>query len=118
MLAVAELCANRGIGLDKLVSIGNQAVLDFADYIDCLASDPQTRVIGLIIEGVKNGRRLRASLQRACRSKPVVALKLGRSENGQAATLAHTGTLAGKDEAFVSLFRQTGVALVEIYQAP
>jgi acetyltransferase len=112
MLAAAELCANRGVGLDKLVSIGNQAVVELADYLDYLASDPDTRVIGLIIEGVRDGRRFRASLERASRRKPVVVLKLGRSILGQAATLAHTGTLAGKDEAFVTAFRQTGAALV------
>ena len=61
MLAVAELCANRGIGLDKLVSIGNQAVIEIADYLDYLADDPETKVIGLIIEGVRNGRRFRDS---------------------------------------------------------
>ena len=112
MLAAAELCANRGIGLDKLVSIGNQAVIELADYVDFLAADPETRVIGLILEGVRNGRRFRAALERAARKKPVVVLKLGRSALGQAATLAHTGTLAGKDEAFVTLFRQCGAALV------
>ena len=112
MLAASELCANRGIGLEKLISIGNQAVIELADYIDYLAADEDTRVIGLIIEGVRNGRRFRAALERAARRKPIVVLKLGRSELGQAATLAHTGTLAGKDEAFVTLFRQSGAALV------
>ncbi len=112
MLAASELCANRGIGLEKLISIGNQAVIELADYLDYLAADDDTRVIGLIIEGVKNGRRFRAALERASRRKPVVMLKLGRSELGQAATLAHTGTLAGKDEAFVALFHQCGAALV------
>ncbi|HWG03918.1 MAG TPA: acetate--CoA ligase family protein [Beijerinckiaceae bacterium] len=112
MLAVAELCANRGIGLDKLVSIGNQAVIEIADYLDYLADDLETKVIGLIIEGVRNGRRFRAALARATRKKPVVVLKLGRSALGQAATIAHTGTLAGKDQAFVTLFRQSGAALV------
>ena len=112
MLAASELCANRGIGLEKLISIGNQAVIELADYIDYLAADDDTRVIGLIIEGVRNGRRFRSALERAARRKPIVVLKLGRSELGQAATLAHTGTLAGKDEAFVTLFRQCGAALV------
>jgi acetate---CoA ligase (ADP-forming) len=111
--AVAELCANRGIGLNYLASIGNQAVVDMADYIDFLAEDNATSVIALIMEGVKDGRHFRRAIERASRVKPVVVLKLGRSASGQAATLAHTGTLAGRHEAFAALFTQTGVALVE-----
>jgi len=111
--AVAELANNRGIGLNYLISMGNQAVVDLADYIDFLVEDPATSVIALIMEGSKNGRRLRAAMERASPKKPIIVLKLGRSEVGQAATLAHTGTLAGKHEAFESLFKQNGVALVD-----
>lgn len=110
--AVAELAANRGIGMNYLISIGNQAVLDLADYIDFLADDPGTRVIACAMEGAKDGRRFRAAIERATRKKPVVILKLGRSELGQAATLAHTGTLAGQHEAYEALFRRHGVASV------
>ncbi|HEX2724254.1 MAG TPA: acetate--CoA ligase family protein [Beijerinckiaceae bacterium] len=111
--AVAELSSNRGIGLNYLVSIGNQAVLDLADYIDFLAHDPTTAVITCIMEGAKDGRRFRAAIEAAARVKPVIVLKLGRSESGQAATLAHTGTLAGRHEAYAALFKQNGVALVD-----
>jgi acetyltransferase len=111
--AVAELSANRGVGLNYFISIGNQAVLDMADYIDFMVQDEATKVIALIMEGAKNGRRFRAAIERASRVKPIVVLKLGRSEKGQAATLAHTGTLAGKHEAFAAIFKQAGVALVD-----
>lgn len=110
--AVAELSANRGVGLNYMVSIGNQAVVEMADFVDALVQDEATKVIALVMEGAKNGRRFRAAVERAAKVKPVVVLKLGRSESGQAATLAHTGTLAGKHEAFAALFRQSGVALV------
>lgn len=111
--AVAELAANRGIGFNYLISIGNQAALDLADYIDYLADDPATSVIAVMMEGAKDGRRFRAAVERAARVKPLVILKLGRSEAGQAATLAHTGTLAGRHEAYEALFRRAGVAAVE-----
>ena len=111
--AVAELCANRGVGLNFLVSIGNQAVVDLADYIEFLVDDPSTRVVAIIMEGVKDGARFRSAIERAAGRKPIVVLKLGRSSSGQAATLAHTGTLAGRHEAFAALFRQTGAALVD-----
>jgi acetate---CoA ligase (ADP-forming) len=115
--SVVELATNRGIGVNYLISSGNEAVLEMADYIEFLADDPATRVIACIMEGAKNGRRFRAAVERAARRKPLVVLKLGRSEFGQRATLAHTGTLAGRHEAFVALFRQNGVALVDSIDA-
>ncbi len=117
MNAVAELATNRGVGVNYLISSGNEAVLEMADYIEFLADDPPTRVIACIIEGAKNGRRFRAAVERAARKKPLVVLKLGRSAFGQRATLAHTGTLAGRHEAFAALFRQNGVALVDSIDA-
>src|SRR5215470_7068411 len=113
----AELVSNRGIGANYLVSSGNEAVLEMADYIDFLADDPATAVIACILEGAKDGRRFRAAVERASPRKPLVVLKLVRSEFGQRATLAHTGTLAGRHEAFVALFRQNGVALVDSIDA-
>jgi acyl-CoA synthetase (NDP forming) len=115
--AFAELTGNRGIGVNYLVSSGNEAGLEMADYIAFLADDPATRVIACIMEGAKDGRRFRAAVEEAARKKPMVALKLGRSEFGQRATLAHTGTLAGRHEAFAALFRQNGVALVDSIDA-
>jgi acetyltransferase len=113
----AELTANRGIGVNYLISSGNEAGLEMADYIAGLADDPATRVIACIMEGAKHGRRFRAALEAAARRKPLVVLKLGRSAFGQRATLAHTGTLAGRHEAFAALFRQNGVALVHSIDA-
>jgi acetyltransferase len=112
LLATSELCANRGIGLDKLIGTGNQAALDFAGYIHYLRQDPGTSVIGIIIEGTTDGLRLREALETAARAKPVVALKLGRSDAGGLATVAHTGTIAGRHEVFNALFLQTGVTSV------
>src|SRR5258708_33839037 len=80
--------------------------------MEFLADVPATSVMACIMEGAKHGRRFRAALEAATRSKPMVVLKLGRSAFGQRATLAHTGTLAGRHEAFAALFRQNGGALV------
>src|SRR5215472_13000133 len=115
--AFAELTSNRGIGINYLVSSGNEAGLEMADYIAYLADDPATSVIACIMEGAKDGRRFRAAVEAAARRRPMVVLKLGRSEFGQRATLAHTGTLAGRHEAFAALFRQNGVALVDSINA-
>jgi len=115
--SVAELTTNRGMGINYLISSGNEAVLEMADYIEFLADDESTRVIACVMEGAKNGRRFRAAVERAARKKPLVVLKLGRSAFGQRATVAHTGTLAGRHEAFAALFRQNGVALVDSIDA-
>src|SRR5712691_4823247 len=117
MNSFAELTGNRGIGVYYLVSSGNEAVLEMADYIEYLADDPATKVIACIMEGAKDGRRFRAAVERAARCKPMVVLKLGRSEFGQRAALAHTGTLAGRHDAFSALFRQNGIALVDSIDA-
>ena len=111
--AVTELGASRNIGFNYMISSGNEAVVEMADYIEYLADDPETRVIACIMEGAKDGARLRRVLAAATRKKPVVVLKLGRTESGRQATVAHTGTLAGRQEAYAALFRETGVALVD-----
>jgi len=113
----AELTSNRGIGINYLISSGNEAGLEMADYISYLADDPATKVIACIMEGARDGRRFRAAVEKAARRKPMGVLKLGRSEFGQRATLAHTGTLAGRHEAFAAMFRQSGVALVDSIDA-
>ena len=115
--SVAELASNRGVGINYLISSGNEAVLEMADYIEFLVEDEATRVIACLMEGAKSGRRFRSAIEHAARRKPLVVLKLGRSEFGQRATLAHTGTLAGSHEAFAALFRQNGVALVDSIDA-
>lgn len=111
--AVTELGASRGIGFNYVISSGNEAVVEMADYVEYLADDPETRVIACIMEGAKDGAKLRRVLATAGRKKPVVVLKLGRTESGRRATVAHTGTLAGRREAYAALFRETGAAPVD-----
>jgi acyl-CoA synthetase (NDP forming) len=115
--ALLELGANRALGFNYLISAGNEAVVNTAHYLDMLADDPGTEVIISILEGVKDGPHLRAALARATARKPVVMLKLGRSDAGQQATLAHTGSLAGSDEVFAAACRQAGAVLVETLDA-
>ncbi|MDA1325823.1 MAG: acetate--CoA ligase family protein [Proteobacteria bacterium] len=110
--ATIELGHNRTIGFNYLLSGGNEAVVTSADYIDWLADDPGTSVIMNILEGARDGRRYRAAIARAVRKKPVVLLKLGRTDAGRAAALAHTGSLAGDNAAYEALAREAPIALV------
>lgn len=115
--AFLELGNSRALGFNYLISGGNEAVVNAADYLEWLARDPQTQVIINIVEGVKDGKRYRAALGHAARAKPVVVLKLGRSAPGQRATIAHTGSLAGSDAIFATLCAQSGATLVETVDA-
>ncbi len=108
--AAASYVNERGGGLNYLISGGNHAVVGLHDYIEFLGDDPATRVIACIMEGVTDGQKFRQAIERVSPKKPIVILKLGRSDAGKRATFAHTGTLAGQDAAFAALFRQNGVA--------
>ena len=110
--ATVELGHNRTIGFNYLLSGGNEAVVTSADYIDWLADDPGTSVIMNILEGARDGRRYREAIARAITKKPVVLLKLGRTDAGRTAALAHTGSLAGDDAAYEALARDYPIARV------
>ena len=99
---------SRGIKVNKAASIGNVLVLEAADYIDLMAADPATRVIGMYIEGVRDGRRFFESLKRAASQHPVVVWKGGTTEAGARATFSHTGSLATSEAVWRSMVRQSG----------
>lgn len=102
--------AAAGIGLSKLISTSNEADLEMADFIDFLVDDEDTSVIALYMETIRHPDRFRAAALRAAAArKPVVAFKIGRSESGVRSAVSHTGALAGADEMYDALFRQTGV---------
>jgi acyl-CoA synthetase (NDP forming) len=114
---IAGRLRKSGIGLAKFVPVGNEAALGLLDLFEYFIADPDTRVIGLVIEGLSDGQRLRDLAARAEQAgKPVVALKIGRSKVGAEASLAHSSRLAGSARAYDALFdacRIAGVRTVE-----
>jgi len=99
----------RGVGIATWCSTGNEIDIDVAECIHYLAADDATRVIVAAIEGVRDGRRLLEALDAARRArKPVLLLKIGRSQVGTAAAVSHTGTLAGDDRVFDAAVEQSG----------
>jgi acyl-CoA synthetase (NDP forming) len=100
----------RGIGFRLLVSSGNEAVLDSADYINFLLEDPQTNVVLAFIEEFRRPEQF-IDVARKARDvgKPLIVLKVGRSELAQRAVVAHTGALAGSDAVCDAVFRKYGV---------
>ncbi|MBI4497494.1 MAG: CoA-binding protein [Chloroflexi bacterium] len=103
--------AGRGLRFSKIVSYGNAADLNEADFLEYFLWDPQTTVIAAYIEGVKDGRRFLAALQGA--HKPVVVLKGGRTAAGSRAVHSHTASLAGDDALWDALERQTALVRVD-----
>jgi acyl-CoA synthetase (NDP forming) len=102
-----------GFRYSKVFSYGNACDLDSPDFLEYLAEDEKTKVIGMYIEGIKNGERLIRALKKAAVVKPVVVWKGGRSEAGARAAASHTGALSGSAKIWESVFRQTGVISVK-----
>lgn len=106
------LSYGQGVGL--WFSAGNEVDLEIPDFIAHMANDPKIGVIALLMEGVKNGRRLTAALELArARHKPVVVLKVGRSEAGVRAAQSHTASVAGTAAVNSAVFRQFGAIEVD-----
>ncbi|MCH8850857.1 MAG: hypothetical protein IIC89_08540 [Chloroflexi bacterium] len=101
------------ISISTSISMGNAEVLDVADYVDFLTDDDDTKVIAMYVEGVKDGRRLVASLRRASAAKPVVIWKGGVTEAGARATASHTASLASSAEIWSGVIRQAGAIATE-----
>lgn len=97
-----------GVHFSKVISYGNAADLNEADFLEYLSQDDDTRIVGAYIEGVKDGPRFLRILTHMTRHKPVVVLKGGRTEAGAKATASHTGSLAGDEQIWRGLRRQAG----------
>jgi acyl-CoA synthetase (NDP forming) len=99
----------RGMGFSKIVATGNEADVDVAECIDYLAEDPETTVICAAIESCRDGNRLRHALLKAAHArKPVLIMKAGRTEIGARAAATHTGSLAGNDTVYDTVFAECG----------
>jgi acyl-CoA synthetase (NDP forming) len=99
-----------GVGLNLLVSAGNEAVTDLADYLDYFARDEGTRVIALAVEKIRRPEAFFDAARRCLAAgKPIIALKLGRSERAQRMAASHTGTLTGDTWVYDVAFKQAGI---------
>ncbi len=109
---LATMGGFRGIRFSKVISYGNAADLNEADFLEYFTKDNETKIIAAYIEGVKQGRRFLKVLRQAANKKPVILFKGGRSEAGNKAVASHTGVLAGNNEMWAVLCRQAGVIQV------
>jgi len=112
-----QILSQQGVGISRLITTGNEADVDLADGIAALAEDPATRVILCCMETCRNGERLRQALDLArTRGTPVVVLKIGATEQGQAAAASHTGALAGSDAVIDAVFQRHGALRVRSHE--
>ena len=105
---VAEIGLVGGIRFSKVVSYGNGADLDGADFIEYLGVDPRTEVIGAYMEGSSDGRKLMNVISRVTRTKPVVVWKAGRTWSGAEAASSHTGSMVASADVWSAALRQSG----------
>jgi acetate---CoA ligase (ADP-forming) len=113
VMAIRQALEDRGVGVGYMVTTGNEAGLETPDLIAYFAADPSIRVIVVYLEGVRNTKVFRQACKAArAAGKPVIALKLGASEGGRAAAMAHTGALAGSIETFDAISTREGVIRV------
>lgn len=113
-VACYSAISDRGIGFSHFVSTGNEADLEFSEYLAYMAGDPNTRVIGGYLEGVKDGARLVRAADMAMEAgKPVLLMKSGRHEVAARAAASHTGALVGSDRVYDAVFKQKGIIRME-----
>jgi acetyl coenzyme A synthetase (ADP forming)-like protein len=105
-IGMIYLANNEFVGISKIIGVGNKIDIDDDDLIDYFAQDPDTNVIGLYIEAVKDGRKFMNSIKKC--KKPVLVVKAGRSEAGARATASHTGSMAGSDKIYDAAIKQAG----------
>ncbi len=105
--------AARGFGFAKSISVGNESDVTVGEVVNALVDDPDTKVILLFLETIRDAATFGAALERARQfNKPVIAYKLGRSEQGDALAQSHTGAMAGNDVAVDAFLRAHGVMRV------
>ena len=111
--AVIDYATGEGIGFSKFISVGNKADVNENDILEYLREDPKTKVILLYIEDIVDGRKFVDTVSKVTEEKPIIAVKAGVSPEGAKAASSHTGALAGSDEAYNAILKQSGVLRVE-----
>jgi acetyltransferase len=101
------------VGFSKFISVGNKLDIDEADLLQYLRDDPLTNVIGMYIEGTNRGIEFMHQAKLTTRTKPIIALKAGRTSSGAKAASSHTGALSGSDRIYDAAMAQSGIIRVK-----
>ena len=98
-----------GVGVGKFISSGNESDLKGYEFVKYFGEDPETKIIAMYIEGLKEGRKWFEVAKQVSKKKPIVAIKVGVTEAGSKAAASHTGSIAGSDKVYDAAFKQAGV---------
>jgi acetate---CoA ligase (ADP-forming) len=115
--SIMAFCQEAGVGMDYMVSTGNEADLGVLDFVEHFLEDADTRMIAVYVEGIRDGRRLRALGRRAVEvGKPIAVWKVGNTAVGQRAAVSHTANLTEEYDYYRDAFREGGfVEIREVY---
>jgi len=113
---LAYIISSQQFGLSKVVGLGNKRDVDDVEVLNYLEQDPETKVICMYIEGVKDGRNFLTTARRVSKRKPILVLKSGVTEKGSKVTMSHTGSLAGRSEIFDAACKQAGIIQAESFE--
>ena len=111
--AILDWSVKQNVGFSHFVSIGSALDVSFHDLIDYFGSDPQTTSIVIYMESLTDARSFLSAARAFARNKPIIILKAGKSSEGAAAAMSHTGSLAGNDFVFDAAFKRAGVIRVD-----
>ena len=112
---IIDTLAAEGLGVARVVNYGNRVDVGESDCLEYLAEDETTKVVGLYMESVDDGRRFLEAAKRCANEKPVFAIKVGRQGAGAAAARSHTGAIAGRYEIYRAAFKKAGIIEVRSY---
>jgi len=101
------------VGFSKIIGLGNRVNVDFAQMVDFLMGDPDTKVIILYLEGIDEPRDLIETVKKYRSQKPIIAYKTGSAVVGDQASLSHTGSMAGRHEVYIGAFNQAGILNID-----
>lgn len=114
LTSIIDWACGRGIGFSHLISLGDMNDIGFAEMLDFMSTDPDTNAILIYMESVHQARRFISAARGAARTKPIIVLKVGRSDEGRQAAASHTGALAGSDDVYDAAFNRSGLLRVDV----
>ena len=117
-IGIAFMETSDSFGMSKMISYGNRSDVDEADMIWYLSDDPSTKVIGLYVEGLGNGRKFMDTAKKVIddKKKPIIVFKNGRTQRGAKQAASHTGSLGGSYAVVKGAFDQSGIISVDSYE--
>lgn len=108
---IMDKLEGKGVGFNKIISVGNKADLEVVDFLEFLIQDENTKIITIYIEGFKNGKEFIEIAKKS--TKPIIILKSGNSEAAQRAVTSHTGAIAGNNKVSKAYLSESNCVLVQ-----